>query len=60
MKNAVSATEFSAAICCIISSGSQCSSGQTAAGLPLNILFVKASTWNIGNCMSNLKKFKTG
>jgi hypothetical protein len=44
MKNAVSATPFSAAILSIKSSLSQFSSGITQAGLPLKISSVKAST----------------
>ena len=35
---------FSAATACMVASGSQVSSGQTAAGLPPNNLSVKAST----------------
>ena len=42
-KKAVSARLFSAAIACMVASGSQRSSGQTAAGLPLNNSPVKAS-----------------
>jgi hypothetical protein len=44
MMNAVSERLFSAAIACSSASGSQSSSGQTAAGLPEKGRSVKAST----------------
>ena len=44
IKKAVSDKLFSIAIDCKISSGNQFSNGQTAAGLPLNIVPVNAST----------------
>jgi hypothetical protein len=36
---------FSAAIACMVASGSHACNGQTAAGLPPNNVSVKASTW---------------
>jgi hypothetical protein len=42
---AVSERLFSAAIACSVASGSQVSSGMTAAGLPVKTRLAKASTW---------------
>ena len=47
-RNAVSERLFSAAIACSVASGSQASSGQTAAGLPAKTRLVNASTWKSG------------
>src|SRR5262249_50476700 len=53
-KNAVSDRLFSAAIACMVASGSQELSGQTAAGLPEKTRRANASTWNKRSFMAAL------